>query len=260
MYVHIRAWSSTRSPPLDKPFDPLLSACGVCGAAIAHVPAMPQTQNGCQPLCGSLSYLHRRPVQTNQSVALGIRNQSWKNLNLTPFQWLFDFSPWSLLMFDLQLLSPSTQQKETLENEVIVKWFQSNQLFCINDVGEVVMAFLFLIFLLNSEWIVLKVWVYLTELVSENNEQTLTQNVSFFCNKKTCYCAYLWTTSIEHGRKEWNVLFNDALNTFYLRLYGVRHMVKDHSDSEKGNPLPPHRLIFPINSKGSFICTIPQTG
>ena len=44
------------------------------------------------------------------------------------------------------------------------------------------------------------------------------------------------------GRKEGNVLFNDALNTFYLRLYGVRHMVKDHSDSEKGNPLPPHRL------------------
>ena len=98
------------------------------------------------------------------------------------------------------------------------------------------------------------------------------------------------------GRKEGNVLFNDALNTFYfmviwrqiareetykvvgltscrkemfyltthlthfiLRLYGIRHMVKDHSDSEKGNPLLPHRLLFPINSKGSFICTIPQT-
>ena len=54
-------------------------------------------------------------------------------------------------------------------------------------------------------------------------------------------------------RKEGNVLFNDTLNTFYLRLYGVRHMVKDHSDSEKGNPLPPHRLLFPISSKGSFI-------
>ena len=26
--------------------------------------------------------------------------------------------------------------------------------------------------------------------------------------------------------------------------------VKDHSDSEKGNPLLPHRLLFPINSKG----------
>ena len=59
--------------------------------------------------------------------------------------------------------------------------------------------------------------------------------------------------------KEGNVLFNDTLNTFYLRLYGVRHMVKDHSDSEKGNPLLPHRLLFPINSKGYFICTIPQT-
>ena len=40
----------------------------------------------------------------------------------------------------------------------------------------------------------------------------------------------------EHiGERERNVLFNDALNTFYLRLYGVRHMVKDHSDSKKGN-------------------------
>ena len=39
--------------------------------------------------------------------------------------------------------------------------------------------------------------------------------------------------------KEGNVLFNDALNTFYLRLYGIRHMVKDHSEnSETGNPLP----------------------
>ena len=35
-------------------------------------------------------------------------------------------------------------------------------------------------------------------------------------------------------------------------------MVKDHSDSEKGNPLPPHRLLFPISSKGSFICMIPD--
>ena len=61
------------------------------------------------------------------------------------------------------------------------------------------------------------------------------------------------------GRKEGNVLFNDTLNTFCLRLYGIKHMVKDHSDSEKGNPLPPHGLLFPINSKGSFICTIPQT-
>ena len=53
--------------------------------------------------------------------------------------------------------------------------------------------------------------------------------------------------SLFYGEREKNVLFNDALNTFYLRLYGVRHMVKDHSDSEKGNPLPPHRLLLSIN-------------
>ena len=29
-------------------------------------------------------------------------------------------------------------------------------------------------------------------------------------------------------------------------------MVKDHSDSERGNPLPPHGLLFPISSKGFF--------
>ena len=45
---------------------------------------------------------------------------------------------------------------------------------------------------------------------------------------------------------------------FILRLYGIRHMVKDHSDSERANLLPPHGLLFMINSKGSFICTIPD--
>ena len=51
------------------------------------------------------------------------------------------------------------------------------------------------------------------------------------------------------GRMEGNILFNNTLNTFYLRLYGVRHMVKDYSNSERGNLLLPHRLLFPINSK-----------
>ena len=57
------------------------------------------------------------------------------------------------------------------------------------------------------------------------------------------------TDTITHTRKEGNVLSNNALNTFYLRLYGVRHMVKDHSDSERGNPLLPHGLLLSINSK-----------
>ena len=55
--------------------------------------------------------------------------------------------------------------------------------------------------------------------------------------------------------KEGNVLFNNTLNTFYLRLHGIEHIVKDHSDSESGNLLPPHGLLFPFSSKDSFICT-----
>ena len=37
-------------------------------------------------------------------------------------------------------------------------------------------------------------------------------------------------------------------------------MLKDHSDSDRGNPLPPYGLLIPISSKSYFICTIPQTG
>ena len=60
--------------------------------------------------------------------------------------------------------------------------------------------------------------------------------------------------------EEWKVLFNNAFNTFYLQLYGTGHIIKDQSESKRGNPLPMlHYLIFLINSKGSFICTIPQT-
>ena len=37
-------------------------------------------------------------------------------------------------------------------------------------------------------------------------------------------------------------------------------MVKDHSDSVRGNPLQPHGLLFSISSTGYFICIVPQTG
>ena len=85
--------------------------------------------------------------------------------------------------------------------------------------------------------------------------------LSSFTSKNFLICTLLsHTPNFKCIERERNVLFNDALNTFYLPLYSVRHMVKNHSDSEKGNPLPPHRLLLSINSKGSFICTIPQTG
>ena len=58
-------------------------------------------------------------------------------------------------------------------------------------------------------------------------------------------------------RKEGKVLFNDALKTFLIQLYGVGHMVKDYSYSERGKP---RWATLSISSKGSFMCTIPQTG
>ena len=56
--------------------------------------------------------------------------------------------------------------------------------------------------------------------------------------QKVCIIRDLRPTSLGDQMKEGNILFNDALNTFNVRLYRVRHMVTDHSDSEMGNPLP----------------------
>ena len=35
----------------------------------------------------------------------------------------------------------------------------------------------------------------------------------------------------EGKKKEMFFLFNNTLNTFYLQFYGIRYMVKDHSES-----------------------------
>ena len=48
------------------------------------------------------------------------------------------------------------------------------------------------------------------------------------------------------GKMEGRVLFNGALNIFYLQSHDIRHMVNNHCNSERGNPLP-------FSSKGSFI-------
>ena len=64
----------------------------------------------------------------------------------------------------------------------------------------------------------------------------------------------------ERGKYRKEMFYLTTHSTHFIYGYMASDMVKDHSDSEKGNPLPPHRLLFPINSKGSFMCTIPQTG
>ena len=57
------------------------------------------------------------------------------------------------------------------------------------------------------------------------------------------------------GEREREMFYLMTHSTHFI--YG--YMASDHSDSERGNLLPPHRLLFPISSKGSFICTTPQT-
>ena len=41
---------------------------------------------------------------------------------------------------------------------------------------------------------------------------------------------------------------------FYLKTHSTHFIYgyMDNSDSERGNPLPPHGLLFPISSKGSL--------
>ena len=49
----------------------------------------------------------------------------------------------------------------------------------------------------------------------------------FYLTTHSTHFIYGYMTLDIWYRKEGNVLFNDALNTFYLRLYDVRHMVQE---------------------------------
>ena len=64
----------------------------------------------------------------------------------------------------------------------------------------------------------------------------------------------------QEGKEMFYLTMHSTHFIYGYKNYDVGHMVKDHSDSERGNLLLPHGLLFPINSKGSFICIIPQTG
>ena len=61
----------------------------------------------------------------------------------------------------------------------------------------------------------------------------------------------------KEGRKEMIYLTTHSTHfkmVIWCQTYGIGPL------SKRGNMLLPHRLLFLINSKGSFICTIPQTG
>ena len=90
--------------------------------------------------------------------------------------------------------------------------------------------------------------------------------------------AALVCTSLTYYRRQWSEVlgpetsavptpfckpwFTDSCKwrkeLFYLTTHSTHfiygYMIKDHSDNERGTTLPPHGLLFPISSKGSFIC------
>ena len=70
-------------------------------------------------------------------------------------------------------------------------------------------------------------------------------------NNDTCHLGWL---PLGYGRKEGNVLFNNAFNTFHLWLYGIGQIARAKPAAVTTS------LLLPISSKGSFICTISQTG
>ena len=105
------------------------------------------------------------------------------------------------------------------------------------------------------KWLIYK---SLQQLYNENSVKIFT----YIVVKSHRHIGWVLIILITIMRKERNVLFNDALNTFYLRLYLWRRtLVKNYSDSERGNQLCPlHGLLVPSNNQGSFIHNIPQTG
>ena len=99
-----------------------------------------------------------------------------------------------------------------------------------------------------------------TMLQREREMFYLTTHSTHFIYGYMASDIWLRTILIVRKEREREMFYLTMHSTHFIYSYMASDMVKDHSDSEKGNPLPPQRLLLSINSKGSFICTIPQTG
>ena len=78
----------------------------------------------------------------------------------------------------------------------------------------------------------------------------LLDNLLILNNVRYCYSFETEFYPYERGRKEGNVIFNDALDTFNIRLYGVEHNVKDHSAREGKHSAVTTWLLFLFSCKG----------
>ena len=76
---------------------------------------------------------------------------------------------------------------------------------------------------------------------TNNNNNTNTNTSTICIGLKFSDCR-------KEGRKKMFYLTTNSTHFIYGYIA---------SDSERGNPLPPHGLLFPISNKSSFICIIP---
>ena len=78
---------------------------------------------------------------------------------------------------------------------------------------------------------------------------------SFFLHSIHNLVWFIWYILVDSyhtiGRKEMFYLMMHSTH-FILWLYVIGHMLNDHSDSERGNPLPPHGQLFLISSNFFF--------
>ena len=84
-------------------------------------------------------------------------------------------------------------------------------------------------------------------LVIKNRKEIL-QHPTYIRDGAISYLGSGYSSINVYGRKEMFYLMTNSTH-FILRLYGVGHMVKDHSDSERGNPLPPHVYSFRLTAR-----------
>ena len=68
-----------------------------------------------------------------------------------------------------------------------------------------------------------------------------------------CYTSCEALAEME-GRKLFYLTMHIIFTVIWRQTYGKERTIQ----IARGNPLPPHGLLFLISSKGSFICTIPD--
>ena len=62
--------------------------------------------------------------------------------------------------------------------------------------------------------------------------------------------VYVYDTAFSRNGKEMFYLTTHSSHFIYGYMASDIIMVKDHSNSDRGNQLPPHGLLFPISSNG----------